>query len=201
MDPEQTLSEQKPFFKRIFSFKILLLIVIVAGVIEGFYLFKSYSASFIPPPPEVEGIKGGEIGLLSSKDTLKVNEGVRVTIKISTGGHPTRGTDVILKFDPNYLVASTSSIYKSRIYPQYPQVNLDNKSGTLRISAVSPETNKTFNGVGTLAFLDFKAKQVGKTKIYVDFEKNNTSDSNIIEAGSSNDILEKVNQLNFNITP
>lgn len=199
MDQDQQIHVRKPFYRRFFTFKILILTLVLLGAIEGFYLFKSYSASTIPPPPQVEGIKGGEIVLLSSKDTLKINEGVRVTIKISTGGRPTRGSDVILKFDPDYLEGATSSIYKSRVYPEFPQVSLDNKSGILKISAVSPESNVTFNGVGTLAFLDFKAKKAGKTTISIDFEKNKTGDSNIIEAGSSNDILEKVNELNLNI--
>lgn len=201
MEPEQQIKDKIPSVRKLFSFKILLLIVVIVGAVEGYFLLKGQSRSVLPPPPQIEGIKGGEIILLSSKDTLKVNEGVRVSIKISTGGHPTRGTDVILKFDPNYLEAATSSIYKSRIYPEFPQVSLDNKSGTLRISAVSPDANKTFNGVGTLAFLDFKAKQVGKTTISIEFERDETGDSNIIEAGTSNDILEKVNQLNINITP
>ncbi len=201
MEPEQPKQDQKNFIKRFFSFKILLLIVLVVGAIEGYFLIKSYSASKIPPPPKVEGLKGGEIVLLSSKDNIKINEGMRVTIKISTGGHPTRGSDVILKFDPKHLEGIQTSLHKSKMYPEYPQFSLDNKNGLVKISGISPVANKTFKGVGILAFLDFKAKQSGNTQVSIEFVKNRTDDSNIIEAGTSNDILEKVNQLNINIIP
>lgn len=197
MDPIQ---DQKPFFKRLFSFKILLLIVLVVGLIEGYFLMKSFTLPF-SPPPIVEAIKGGEINLIPSKDKLKVNEGTRVVIKISTGGRATQGTDVILKFDPKFLKVNASSLHKGEIYPDFPVFSINNKEGIIKISAISPSKNKTFKGVGILAFLDFIAKQSGNTKITVEFEKNKTDDSNIIEAGTSNDILEKVNQIDLSILP
>jgi hypothetical protein len=191
--------EETNKFKKIFPLKVILLLLLIVLAIEGYFIVKSFKEPLVPPPPNVESITGGEILLVSSKEQLKIGENTRVAMKVSTGGHATQGTDIILRFDPKYMEASTSSIYKGGIYPDYPVISLDNTAGIVKISGLSPTTKKTFKGVGIFAFLDFKAKALGKTKISLDFEKNSTSDSNIIEANSAKDILEKVNTLNLTI--
>lgn len=178
---------------------VILIAVFAVLIIEGVILFRSYRQSPSPPPPKVEAVESGEILLLASKEQLRTGEGIRVTIRVSAGGHATQGADVILKFDPQYLGVSSSSIYKGGVYPEYPLASVDNKNGLVKISGISSSKTKTFKGVGIFAFLDFKSKKVGDTKISVLFEKGKTDDSNILEAGTSVDILEKVNDVNLNI--
>lgn len=201
MEPilDNQIPSKTPFYKK-FSIKAVILTVVFAVlIIEGIIVFRSYTETAPPPPPKVEAIEKGQIILLASKDQLRLGEGVRVTIKVSAGGHATQGTDVILKFDPEYLEIIPSSIYKGGVYPEYPLASADNKNGLVKISGISSSKTKTFKGVGIFAFLDFKSKKAGNTKISVLFEKDKTNESNIIEAGTSVDILEKVNSLTLNI--
>lgn len=142
---------------------------------------------------------GGKIVLVSDKTQYGVGQTVVVDIREFTGGRPTDGTDVILQFDPSKLEAASDAVVVGSIYSVYPVKEVDSKSGTIRISGISSVGQTGFNGMGSLAKVNFKAKELGVTAIKVQFVKDQTNDSNIIEAKSANDLLTDVLDLNISI--
>lgn len=146
----------------------------------------------------------GQLTLSSRSSEYSVGDTVAVDIDISTGGYPTLGTDVIIKYDPNILeITSVASILDGDTYPEYPSKNFDQKSGLVSISGINSLTGNEFNGVGKFATINFRAKEAGTANISFDFIPGGTADSNIIKLGAGNepsiDILSNVSNLSVNI--
>lgn len=195
MDNQEPTQEKKWSFgpKIIFGFIAVILIV------EAVYAFKTFREPLPPPPPKIQPISGGKIVLLSPKKEYKVGETVPVAVRVVTGGHQSGGTDVTLKYDPKILEATgAANLKKGAIYPEYPLLSVDGKAGDVRISGISG-TGTSFNGIGVLATINFKAKTSGKSAVTLDFTYGATDDSNIVDSESSQDILEEVFNLELEI--
>ena len=93
-------------------FVILAVIILVEVVLAVRYLKQSAP----PPPPKLQPISGGRIVLIADKKDYKVGEVIVVSVRVSTGGQTTDGTDLILRFDPKVLEASNASVTQGRIY-------------------------------------------------------------------------------------
>lgn len=155
-------------------------------------------------PSEIQPLSGGELSLTSEKTDYKVGDTVPVTVKVYTGGFPTLGTDVVVKYDPNILeLGSATSLVSGDAYPEYPSKNFDQKTGMVTISGISALNGKEFSGLADFATINFKAKATGTANISFDFAPGGTADSNIIKLGVENapsvDILSKVSDLRVNI--
>lgn len=176
-------------------FVLLGMVVVVEIILAAKVLSKP-----IPAVVTVQPVSGGKIALTSTKDQYKVGDELNILVKLNTGGHPTDGTDVIIKYDANFLDAQTSNFFtKGPIYQEYPLFDVDKASGTIKISGVVTSKDKGFNGVGTFANLKLKAISAGSTALKVDYKVNATTDSNIIESGTTKDILDSVQDLNLTI--
>lgn len=158
----------------------------------------------LPQMPKSQGqkllpSKGAEIRLSSSKASYKIGEKVPVTVHVSTGGYTTIGTDLVLRFNPEILEVSTPSFIRGKIYAEYPQANIDNKNGIIRVSGMATNINAGFNGVGELGVINFKSKAAGKASVVIDFKKGVTADSNILRTKTSEDVLRSVTNLNITV--
>lgn len=195
------MDNQEPTQEKKWSFgpKIIFGLIGVILAVEAIYAFKTFTKPLPPPPPKIQPISGGKIVLLSPKKEYKVGETVPVAVRVVTGGHQSGGTDVTLKYDPKILEATgAANLKKGLIYPEYPLLSVDGKTGDVRISGISG-TGASFNGIGVLATINFKAKAFGKSSVTIDFTYGATDDSNIVDSSSSQDILEEVFNLEVEI--
>lgn len=198
LDNEQPLDK----IKKIFSGpKIIFAILGIVLIVELIFALRVLTAP-TPPPPQPRKIEitktGGKIALFSAKKSYTVKETIPVSVVIGTGGHTIDGVDLIVRFDPKMLEATQGGLIKGKILSEYPLVSLDANKGLISISGIS--TLKTgFIGTGQFASIVFKPKSTGKTSVSIDFKKDSTTDSNLVEAATSKDILEVVDNLELNI--
>lgn len=173
----------------------ILALVILAELVNGFRILRTP----IPQPGKVEAIGGGRLLLITANKPHKVGDDITVTIGESTGTYTTDATDVVLKYDPAKLEASSSAFVKGTAYPDYPLLKVDPKAGVIEVSAISRPNQQGFLGTAVFGKLNFKAKAAGQTEIKFDFTPGKTSDSNIINSNDSQDVLEQVANLKLNI--
>lgn len=195
--PKKTFDLKSKLPGWLFSAKVIFLAIGLVVLLELFFGIKMLTKPTIRIG-KAENLTVGKIVLSSSNQSYKVGENVSIDIRISTGGHTTDGTDLVLKYDPNFLEATGNNIFDiGDVYSQYPNVNIDPKNGLIRISGVSDDEG--FNGTGDFATLNLKAKKDGSTNLSVDYTPSSTSDSNIIETNTTKDILGQVFDLDLNI--
>lgn len=155
-------------------------------------------------PPISPKLSETVISLKTPNKNLKVGEEVSVTINISSTKF-TDGTDIILFYDPNLLSIVTSSggnlpAHVGGMYSDYPINKVDEKNGRIAISGISA-IDGGVAAQGAFGFVTFKAKAAGKARLVLDFTPKSTVDSNVIEARTSKDILNRVENLEFEIRP
>lgn len=174
----------------------ILIIVIVIELILG----AKTLLTPIPAAGKIVGYGPGEVSLISNKQNYKVGDDVAVAIRVSTGGHATVGTDISIKYDPNYLSAPTrANFLRGQIYQDYPIINVDNNLGVVKISGIDSPGQSGFSGIGVMGELIFTAKKTGQSSVTIDYQKGATNKSNIIENKTAKNILENVYNLNVNI--
>lgn len=168
-------------------------------VVELFFALKTFLTPVDKPQPEkIFPISFGQLILVSDKNNYQVSDEIIIKVEVSTGGKTTDGLDLSLYFDPQLLEIKSDFFQKGSIYSEYSQVETDPNGGLIRVSATAlPEAG--FSGVGEFASFKFKAKKDGVVVFNIDFQKGRTTDSNIIESGTSKDILEKVSDLEISI--
>lgn len=136
--------------------------------------------------------------LISDRKEYKVGQGVILAVGLSTGNKPTDGTDLVLHFDNQVLQASSSAILEGSLYPDYPLRAVDQKSGLVRISGIAA-VNKSYTGSGIFATILFQAVKPGQAVFTIDYRPGLTTDSNIVESGSGQDILSEADNLEVTV--
>jgi hypothetical protein len=198
-----SVPEKFGFFKSFVSDWVLnvKVIYLILGLIIAVELFFGARTLLQPTPaaPKVQPVTEGRVVLTSSKLNYSVGDTVPVDIYISTGGYSTVGTDLSIKYDPNLLDAPADSFIKGATYQDYLGINIDNKKGVILVSGIVTINSGGFNGTGKFGTLNLKAKSEGKTKVALDFKKGATIDTNIIEDGTSVDILGQTFDLELGI--
>lgn len=150
-------------------------------------------------PMSVGKLGGAKLALIADKKDFQVGETVPVNIRVFTGGYLADGVDVILKYDPDKLFADSSSIVAGNILGSYPLKVIDQKSGVVKISAISSSSGDGFNGLGNFATINFKALTAGASDLSINFSAGSTTESNIIKQNDATDILDSVNGAKINI--
>lgn len=181
---------------------LVLGIIILVEIIYAIRIFVSPSpapVSLLSTTQSENKKTGGNILLSASQTSIKVNETVPVSVTLDTGGHEISGTDVIIRYDPKIIETTSEGLIKGKIFNEYPVASVDNKKGEIVISAFT-NIGKGFEGTGQLVSFNLKAKTAGKAILSIDFGNlPSTTDSNLMEASTSKDILESVNNLELNI--
>ncbi len=182
-------------------FFVLLALVIVElsyGAYSFFAPAKFKAMSIIPN--KVNEISGAALSLVSNKVSYKTGEPVAFDVKLFTGGYTTDSTDLVIKYDPQFLEPSADNFAVSgNIYSEYPAVQIDKQKGLIGISGITLPGQKGFSGVGKFAKLNFSALKNGSTKVEIDYEAGATADSNVVLSGSSKDILAGVENAEIKI--
>ncbi|MBI2314536.1 hypothetical protein HYU93_00530 [Candidatus Daviesbacteria bacterium] len=183
--------------------KIIFIILGIIILVELVYFAKnltSPASSPIPFLPATNTVTKSEakISLTASNLSFKVGEVVPVSVMIDTGSWTVSGVDLVVKFDPKALEVTSKDLTKGTLFDDYPLIAADADKGIISISGVSNSKNG-FKGLGQFALLNLKANLVGKTVLTVDFKKDSTAYTNLVEMKTAKNILEKVDNLEINI--
>lgn len=176
---------------------LILGIILLAEVIYAVRVLTSRTSSPLPQKTTVQS-PVGKISLNVPKTAFGIKEAVPVSVIINTGEHIINGADVIIRFDPKILEATSGGLVKGRIFDEYPAMSIDSAKGLIAVSGIS-NLQSGFKGRGQFALVNLRARALGKTALTVEFTKGSTADSNLVEADTSGDILEAVDNLNINI--
>ncbi|MCR4305818.1 MAG: cohesin domain-containing protein [Candidatus Daviesbacteria bacterium] len=181
--------------------KIIFIILGVALIIElvyaGWSLFpKSISTPLSVTQTSEQSIAG--ITLTTSKQSFRVGEIVPVSVMIDAGSKTISGVDLIIQYDPKILEVTKEDLIPGRVMDEYPLRSVDPNKGLVAVSGISSLGNG-FSGAGEFAILNFKAKTQGRASLVINFEKGSTVASNLVKADTSENILEKVNNLEVTI--
>lgn len=181
--------------------KIILIVLALGVLIEVGLSIKTLMTPVpVPKVAKVNFIREGVLLLLTKKSEYRVGEIVPVLVRIDSGGHSVEGVDTFINFDNKRLLASSSAVIRGHAFGEFPQIGVDQKKGVIRISGVSGVKGTSFSGLAELATINFKAIATGDAAASLDFiSKGSTTDSNVIEAGTSNDILGRVVNLKVTI--
>lgn len=194
--------EKKNFFK---SHKIIFLILGLIVLIEIIYAVRVLTApaSSSPALLQTEEQPGseGKISLTVTQSSYNKGDMIAVSVKIDTSGHEISGTDLIVSYNPKILEATSSGLVKGKIFDEYPLISADQSTGMISISGVAGVNKRAggFKGSGEFAVINFKAKEAGPAVLAVSFQKGSTTESNLVEAGTSQNILEAVDNLEIEI--
>lgn len=140
--------------------------------------------------------QNGSITLSVSQTIFKVGDKIPVSINIDSI-KATDGADVIINYDPKLLTVSKIAEV-GKIYDDYPLNVFDNAAGKISISGISSNPSGAV-AKGLFGTVILEAKAPGKTQISVDFVKNGTTDSNIIETKTSKELLGRVGNVEVEI--
>ncbi|RLI52287.1 MAG: hypothetical protein DRP09_18290 [Candidatus Thorarchaeota archaeon] len=133
--------------------------------------------------------------LSPSSGTYNVGQEFNVQIHIDTGGQSVDGADVVLRYDPCAL--EVQDITAGDTFSGHSQSTCP-ETGEIEISGSG---QAPFNGSGTLGTVRFRVV-AGNTPsgLQVQFRPANTTDSNIAETNTNNEILGSVGNAMFNLT-
>lgn len=181
------------------------LVIAVEIVWALWTLFRPQTSSVVPVlnqqqvSPQVPTI----IKLDTQTPQVKTGAKFAVSIQMSSD-KKTDGADIIIKFDPALLGVEVIGqkeklpVILGSLYDDYPVNKLDAKSGEIVVSGIST-TQGGVLGNGLFGSIVFSAKKPGQTKIAVDFTKSSTTDSNVLQSGTGEDILSAVENLEVTI--
>jgi hypothetical protein len=148
---------------------------------------------------KIRPIDGAKIYLLAERPSYQVGDNLNLRIFLDTGGHTVDGVDTILRYDPKLFQASSSGIIKGKIFQEFPLTQVDEKSGVVNISGISSIQSKGYNGMGDFATIRFKALSKGPAAFSLEFKPGTTTNSNVVEVSSGQNILEEVKNISVSI--
>lgn len=156
-------------------------------------------------PAQLTDMPAAVMSLKAPKKSIKIGETIPVTIEINSIKQ-SDGADIIISYDPNLVTVvkagkPLSPIIKGDLYESLPLNDVDEKKGLITVSAVASSGGSVLAD-GIFGFINFKAKSAGKAKVTIQFSgPGDTRDSNVIEAKTSVDMLDRVDNLELNILP
>jgi hypothetical protein len=170
--------------------KTLLFVLVSFFVVVELVWGINYLKTAPQPSTPAEAETGALLGFSPAQEIVKVGEEFEVELTLDTKGVATSGTDVIVSYDPTLL--QVLEVRPGLLYQKYPVSEADSASGKIGLSDITTPP-KTFAGTGTLAYLRLKPLRAGTAVLSIQFEKGQTTDSNVVQAGSGGkDILDKV---------
>lgn len=185
---------------------VIIGVIIILQVIWAYRTLNVSNSVSNPVSKNVQPIQPKALNIISlgvPKSEFKIGEKIPVTVNIKSNKN-TAGADLIIKYDPNLLTVVTNSgnipMITGTIYDDYPVNKIDGKIGLITVSGIT----NNMNGVipkGVFGTIIFQTKAVGTARVFFDFTKSATNDTNIIENQTASDVLEEVSNLDLKIIP
>ncbi|MDD2823331.1 MAG: cohesin domain-containing protein [Candidatus Daviesbacteria bacterium] len=186
----------------------VIIFVVIVIAIQGAWAYQALRVTDQFEQSEPKSNKTGietkalnTISLTVPKTDFKVGEMIPVGINIESD-KTTAGADIIIHYDANLLAltptSSKSAVTVGTLYDEYPINQSESKSGVITVSGI---TNNIAGVIpnGLFGTILFQAKAAGSAKVFIEFTKGKTNDSNIIENKKSADVLEQVKNLDLKI--
>lgn len=153
---------------------------------------------------ELEVNQGGDTGSASlslspASGSFKKGCNFSTQVVVNTAGKTIDGVDAVLTYDPSKLIVT--SINNGTIFGSYPANTAGPQTKKISISGVA-SLNQSFQSNGVLATINFKVNETaaaGATTVSFDYISGDTTDSNIVEKDTIEDILSSVTNGNYTI--
>lgn len=196
-NPNQSFSQEKEsIFKRVATPKLIF--VVLAGVIVVELIIGARTLLSTPPgsssPPTAQNLVA-QMQLETETKQFSSSDEILVKVRMSTGGHQVVGADLVLEYDPQILEATPASFIAGSTFPDYSTPIIDRQEGTFRVSGMISPGQPAYNGSDIFGAVVFRAKATGSTLIKVGFLPNATTQSNLIDAQSGENILAQTKDL------
>ena len=147
-----------------------------------------------------EMIENNIFSIRTDKTSFQAGENFNAKILFKAPGKKIFGSDVILLYDPEFLSANNTSISVGDFFDNNPRKTADGKNGIIKITSYGGKDQILDENPIELGSIDFKALKQGVSHIDFSFVKGKTNTSTLVEAKTSQNILEKTVGLNFNIS-
>lgn len=129
---------------------------------------------------------------------FSTNQQFDVNIILNTESEQVTGTDVTLKYDA--LKLEVVSLTPGTIFGNYPIKSAS--AGVITFTGIITTGSQTgYSGTGTFGTIKFKVLQTGTTTLDFDFTQGAVADSNVVSTTSGQDLLNKVTNASFILTP
>lgn len=188
--------------------KYIAIVVALIIIGEAIWAYRTIITTGQPIPVQTgssvtQSATSNIISLTAPKAQFKIGEVIPVSINIDSN-KSTVGVDLIIHYDSNLLSLAPNTLKTpvslSNIYDEYPINQVDEKNGTIAVSGI---TNK-IEGIipkGLFGTILFQAKAAGNAKVFLQFTKGATNDTNIIQTKTSSDVLEGANNISIQVIP
>jgi hypothetical protein len=110
-----------------------------------------------------------------------------INLYLNTGGKLINAIDALLNFSTNLLEVKEIS-FSSRFPTNIKSYN--NSTGKIELHSAAFSISDISSSNGTVATIKFKTKAEGTASVYFTCNPGQTTDSNILESGTSNDIID-----------
>ena len=151
-------------------------------------------------PTIIKEIPIGVYSIELEPKNIKIGEQTVANISFSAKDKNVTGTDIVLRFNPEFLEAG-EDIVTSDYFSNYPRREANNKDGLVKVTGFSPVNGAIEDRLVSVFTVKFKGKKAGSTKISFDFELGKTNMTNIVEKGTSKNILGQVREAIVLIEP
>ncbi len=147
-----------------------------------------------------------EVKLNSKTKELRVGDTLKVDIVLAGNADGIVGMDLLLKYDPKSLslVSAPTSFASGNIFPEYLGENINPSQGIFSISgtsidpiSISEEDDEDEDKV--FGSLSFKALKSGNTLLQISYQKGSTTETNVMQASSGLDVIDKIRNLSVKI--
>jgi hypothetical protein len=181
--------------KKLARFEILLLGSLFCGILILIFLFVTKGAGFFTfrskqegkvTETKVEENLQGKFFLMPEGGNFSVGQVFKVGVWLDTGGVKTDAADVELFYDS--ITLRILNLKNGDIFDEYPEMSFDDTKGQVVMRGIILP-GKTFVGNGKIGEITFRVQKAGETKLWFDFKKGVTTDSNLVESGAAKDIL------------
>ena len=165
-------------------------IIVILVFVSAIWLIGFLNQPSAPSSPPVLSPPQTSFTLSPSQGQFKTGQEFEVTIILKTD-QEINGADALLTFDSQAL--EIIEIRPGSVFPLYPRKDINLEKGQVVITGVkTSKDSQVFTQPMTFATMILKGKIAGRTNLDFVFTSGGTSDSTIIEAQDSTNILEKV---------
>jgi len=135
-----------------------------------------------------------------STSSPTLDQPFQIAILIDTKEKSITAADIIISYDPTILQIDETGIAVTNAFPSYPLIKVDSQEGIISITGTTQDPKDSpLEGRKEFVTLTFTPIKQGPTQLSFIFEKDSTTDSNLIEPTQIKDILEKVENGSYTV--
>lgn len=176
---------------------VVVLVILLVGILVIRKLRKpavvpaTTNQTVVPSPTQILEVPPGVYSIELNPKSIKIDEKTEAKIIFTARDKKIAGSDIILKFNPDYLEAD-EKVTTGDFFASFPRNSVNNKEGLIKVIGFSSVSDNAVESPVTVFTVLFKAKKAGSTKISFDFALGRTNLTTLVEKGTSRNILGTV---------